>query len=297
MKRVAVFVDAGYLFAQGSALLAGREKRPRSEISLDASAIVARLKTDACRVAPNAELLRIYWYDGALGGTRPTSDQATLARQDNVKLRLGSVNSSGQQKGVDSLIVTDLIELARLNSICDAVLLAGDEDVRIGVQIAQSYGVRVHLIGIEPSRGSQSPQLIEEADTTLEWGKSDVQPVMTLRMMSAASPAPVQTNVQGSDGPRTEPVAAAEAQSQALHENAIETTVRQYTDKLLDNDLQDILNYWKSERGVPAEHDKQLLLSCSLVLGSRLDGTQKKQMRKIFRTNVLARTSSNGTSG
>ena len=46
----------------------------------------------------------------------------------------------GRQKGVDSLIVTDLIELARNHAISDAVLLAGDEELRIGVQIAQSLG-------------------------------------------------------------------------------------------------------------------------------------------------------------
>jgi len=34
MDRVAVFVDAGYLFAQGSVLLAGK-KLPRSELVLD----------------------------------------------------------------------------------------------------------------------------------------------------------------------------------------------------------------------------------------------------------------------
>lgn len=33
MDRVAVFVDAGYVFAQGSSLLAGR-KLPRAEIAL-----------------------------------------------------------------------------------------------------------------------------------------------------------------------------------------------------------------------------------------------------------------------
>jgi uncharacterized LabA/DUF88 family protein len=34
------------------------------------------------------------------------------------------------------LIGTDLIELARNHAISDAVLLSGDEDLRIGVQIA-----------------------------------------------------------------------------------------------------------------------------------------------------------------
>ena len=89
-----------------------------------------------------------------------------------MKVRLGFINSAGQQKGVDSLIVTDLIGLARQKAICDALLISGDEDVRIGVQIAQNYGVRVHLLGIAPSRANQSIQLVHEADTSQEWART-----------------------------------------------------------------------------------------------------------------------------
>ena len=59
---------------------------------------------------------------------RLTADQALLASLDDVKIRLGFINSVGEQKGVDSLIVTDLIELARQKAVCDAILLSGDED-------------------------------------------------------------------------------------------------------------------------------------------------------------------------
>jgi uncharacterized LabA/DUF88 family protein len=79
-----------------------------------------------------------------------------LAHLDNVKVRLGFVNSVGEQKGVDSLIVTDMIALARNRAVSDAVLVSGDEDLRVGVQQAQEFGVRVHLVGIKPSGGNQS---------------------------------------------------------------------------------------------------------------------------------------------
>jgi len=84
------------------------------------------------------------------------------------------VNSVGEQKGVDSLIVTDMIALARNRAISDAVLVSGDEDLRVGVQQAQEFGVRVHLVGIKPSRGSQSLFLLQEADTTHEWAADDI---------------------------------------------------------------------------------------------------------------------------
>ena len=44
MDRVAVFVDAGYLFAQGSRELCGA-KLTRGEIVLDHNAVTAKLKT------------------------------------------------------------------------------------------------------------------------------------------------------------------------------------------------------------------------------------------------------------
>ena len=109
--RVAIFVDSGYLFAQGSVALAGM-KQPRSSIDLNSAAVLAELKNTHTTKAPGIPLLRVYWYDG-VSVRGPTAEQAGLAHAENVKVRLGFINSAGQQKGVDSLIVTDLIDLAR----------------------------------------------------------------------------------------------------------------------------------------------------------------------------------------
>lgn len=165
MDQVAVFVDAGYLFAQGSVALFG-EKLRRGEILLDEIAAI-RAMTEFAQRQSGCRLLRIYWYDGTSSG--PSAQHAAIAYLDNTKVRLGFVNSMGEQKGVDSLLVTDMITLARNRSMTDAVLIAGDEDLRVGVQQAQEYGVRVHLVGIKPARGSQSTFLLQEADTSTEW--------------------------------------------------------------------------------------------------------------------------------
>ena len=165
MQRVAIFVDAGYMFAAGSTALTGANQS-RSNIKLDQTTVIALLSSTADAKASGVSLLRIYWYDGLLP-EGVSSERHRLANADDVKLRLGVVSPSGQQKGVDSLLVTDLVELARNHAISDAVVLSGDEDVRVGVQIAQSLGVRVHLIGIEP-RKNQSRSLAQEADTTTE---------------------------------------------------------------------------------------------------------------------------------
>ena len=108
MMRVAVFVDAGYIFAQDSFELS-RGKPSRSAIELDFGAAVSALRRFVER-ASKLPLLRIYWYEASYQG--PTAVQIAMAESDDVKVRLGFLNSSGQQKGVDSLIVSDMIALA-----------------------------------------------------------------------------------------------------------------------------------------------------------------------------------------
>lgn len=172
ISRYAVFVDAGYLFAQGSRLIAG-ERQLREHLCLDIGAAVTAL-IDTAKKLSGHELLRIYWYDGGRGGTR-TPAQDELADAPDVKLRLGQINSRGQQKGVDALIVTDVIDLARRKAIADAVLVTGDEDIRVGVVLAQQEGVRVHLIGIGDAVGNQSRMLRQEADTVSEWTENTLR--------------------------------------------------------------------------------------------------------------------------
>lgn len=179
MLQIAVFVDAGYLYAQGSALLAG-SKQPRIRTRLNAPAMLADLLSEAKSVEPNARLLRVYWYDGLARGGSLSLDQRTVAESENVKCRFGTINGRGEQKGVDSLIVTDMIELSRTHAISDAMIMSGDEDIRVGVQVAQTFGIRVHLLGIQPARGSQSPDLVAEADTLHEWGKNKVEAWLTV---------------------------------------------------------------------------------------------------------------------
>jgi uncharacterized LabA/DUF88 family protein len=172
--RVAVFVDAGYVYTQGSKLISDLDNKiSRQKLEIDANKIAARLSNFATTVSGKKELLRIYWYDGARQeGLSP--EQIKFSGTNDIKLRLGQVNAAGQQKGVDSLIVTDLTDLARNKAISDAVVLSGDEDLRVGVQIAQSLGVRVHLLGLDGTTNSQSLSLQQEADTVTQWKRSEV---------------------------------------------------------------------------------------------------------------------------
>ena len=169
MDRVAVFVDAGYLFAEGGRELAGdpaRERVARSEVVIDPLQAVRHLTRFAQETA-GVPLLRIYWYDGT--ANRPTRTQVAMAEQAGVKLRLGRIDARGRQKGVDALIASDMVTLARNRAICDCVLLAGDDEFRIAVTEIQQLGIRVHLLGIGCAVRTQSRLLRQEADSTTQW--------------------------------------------------------------------------------------------------------------------------------
>ena len=206
-----------------------------------------------------------------------SADQAAIADLDDIKLRLGFINGQGQQKGVDSLIVTDLIELARQKSISEAVLLSGDEDVRIGVQIAQNYGVRVHLLGIHPARGSQSPTLRQESDTTSEWDRLTVEKFLTVRghVGIAADALP----------------AAEEAEKPEILDTTaqLDRCAKAFVAELQQADLLAIQAFWKQDRGVPPEFDGKLLAKAAEQIERRLDRTEMRELRANFRAQVTDR--------
>lgn len=267
MDRVAVFVDAGYLFAQGSKELCG-EKLLRGQVAIDHEAVVAALKAFSEDIS-KLSLLRIYWYDGTSQG--PTSQHIALAEQTNVKVRLGFVNSFGQQKGVDSLIVTDMITLARNRAMAECILLSGDEDLRVGVQQAQEYGVRVHLLGIRPARGSQSIFLLQEADETHQWETSDLEAFMTCNR--SVDPPDPRSRDTGAD---SDPAGTANAPA------AFDEVARQVAADVPAAEIEALADSIRATGRRPAEVDAKLLAISGTRLGSSLDPAQKTQVRDAF---------------
>ena len=272
MDRVAVFVDAGYLFAQGSKELCGT-KLSRRNIGLDHQAAIAALKCFAEEVS-KLPLLRIYWYDGTSQG--PTPQHITLANQDDMKVRLGFVNPRGEQKGVDSLIVTDMITLARNGAMADCVLLSGDEDLRVGVQQAQEYGIRVHLLGIKPARGSQSFFLLQEADSTHEWTAGDLGAFLDCRRVDTVSTVPVDEDSaalvpEGDTSTGTLPL-----------RHRLQSIARQVADEVAHADIPSLVDQIRLTNRRPSEIDGKLLALSRAELGHDLDGSQKTEVRTAF---------------
>jgi len=158
MDRCGIFVDAGYLIAEGAKTYVARNAK-RCDVTVDYTQLVERLRkraTEACGLP----VLRVYWYDGAVDGV-PTTDQQAINALPDVKLRLGRL-SGGQQKGVDALVYRDLSMLARERAIATAYLLAGDEDLREGVATAQELGVHMTLWGTGVA--NQARTLMAEVD-------------------------------------------------------------------------------------------------------------------------------------
>lgn len=274
VDRVAVFVDAGYLFAQGSVLLAGA-KRPRGHVELDAEGILKFLAKFAQDQA-SLPLLRIYWYDGT--STGPTPAQLAIAYRPNVKMRLGFVNNAGEQKGVDSLIVTDLIALARNRAMSDAILMTGDEDIRVGVQQAQEFGVRVHLLGIEPAPKNQSGFLVQEADSVTEITKTQLASFMKL---SSAGLATQPTIAPTGALPTIGAPAISPASASVEHEVELRTVAQKLASALKSEERAAILATSKGG-SVPATEDRKLLLTAAQQLQVELDSPQKRVLRRAF---------------
>jgi uncharacterized LabA/DUF88 family protein len=157
LDRYAIFVDVGYVMASVAELLAGSPER--HTVRCDYARLVDSLVTDASADS-GMPLLRTYWYDASPTG-QPEHDQVQLADLPGVRLRLGRL-VRGEQKGVDSRIVRDLIVLARDRAIAGAYLVAGDEDICEGVAEAQDHGVRVTLLGVPGV--NQSRLLVQQSD-------------------------------------------------------------------------------------------------------------------------------------
>jgi uncharacterized LabA/DUF88 family protein len=193
MLRYAILVDVGYVYGATADALFGRSSR-RGDYRVDAAGLVGALRTHAAEQI-DGDLLRVYWYDAAADRVH-TVEQRIIGAQDGIKVRLGNLTAHGQ-KGVDALLRTDLEALARNHAVTDVILISGDEDMLGAVEAAQTYGVRVHLWGIEPPYGSnQSERLVWEADSTTVLPPQDFAEYFTARVRPPApapEPAPAAT--------------------------------------------------------------------------------------------------------
>lgn len=286
MKRVAVFLDAGYFWVQLCNVITG-SYTSRTQVVVTYENLRALMLAELVKqFGPDVELLRVYWYDGP-GHNGKTAEHNAIDRLDDFKLRLGTRNGVGNQKGVDGLIIADLISLTQQKAITHAMLMTGDADITPGVVAAQGMGLRVHLLSLG-SQAATSPYLSAEVDLKRHWTGADVNTFACVAVPASApffaAPVPVAATAMVPPPIVTvaspvvtvaplAPVAAPVAELASLAQNAY---VQMQT-----NSLASQLAAFAAVKtgGVPPELDKYLLATAFKSLGRSLLGSEKRILR------------------
>jgi uncharacterized LabA/DUF88 family protein len=281
VDRFAIFIDAGYALVVGARIACGYPV-PRSAATVDYGKFVQKL-IDAGRATCGEDLLRVYWYDGAIDQV-PTTQHQTLGALPNVKVRLGRLVGGGQ-KGVDTLVVLDLTTLARERAISTAFVMSGDEDLREGVAVAQQLGVRVVLWGLEPIPSTELNQaltLIREADAhTVLDSAAFVAPFFT-----QVKKLPVAANSKKAI--EVEAIATNEKESVATVSSRALDVGREFIADWLaagpSASAVEALRQAKEQypRRIPAGIDAELLARGRIKVANPLSEDQKRELRRGF---------------
>lgn len=207
MDRFAIMVDAGYFLRQAVEIVTAKASGQRNDLEfVDLPGMMAHLVQSSralLELPDSRELLRVYWYDG-IPSNGITPQQRLIMELADVNFRGGTINGARQQKGVDSLIITDLLELAANHAICDAVVITGDSDLAVGIDLSQRKGVRVGVIGLEDlSAGvthSQSFEITSRADRVGRLGAADLDPFVRHKVRGLPSVVARQGSARGAVG-------------------------------------------------------------------------------------------------
>lgn len=161
----AIYVDAGYLLAASATRVTGTSLR--RGVRVDHAALINGLISQA-EEHSDLPLMRVNWYDsGGRPGGMPDIHQDNIGLLPRVKLRLGRLSQTGEQKGVDLRMGLDLATYAR-NRVADVIyLVSGDDDLTEAVEEAQLHGLQVIILGVPDHRGrphAVAKNLQREAD-------------------------------------------------------------------------------------------------------------------------------------
>ncbi|HTZ28676.1 MAG TPA: NYN domain-containing protein [Streptosporangiaceae bacterium] len=182
MDRCALFVDAGYVLADGAMAVHGT--RRRESVSWDYAGLTHFLSGLASERS-GLPLLRCYWYEATVEGRR-TEEHDALADLPGVKLRLAKMRP-GRREGVESEIHRDLTTLARNKAVTDAMVVSAEEDLAQVVADVQDLGMRVTLLHIAVDGNGEIPRALrQECDDIAEINGAHLRPYVEL--ISGAEP-------------------------------------------------------------------------------------------------------------
>lgn len=214
----AVYVDVGYLLAAAATRVTGSSLR--RGVQTDYASLITWLSEHA-EADSGLPLLRVNWYDaGGRPGGMPDASQDEIGQLPRVKLRLGRLSYSGEQKGVDVRIGLDLAIQAR-QRVADVVyLVSGDDDLTEAVEDAQSHGVQVVLLAVprhDEKPLAVSKHLLREVDRSMVIDQQAIDAAfrpaaIPEALIPAAAPEEAQPrgthptgDVEGAPGPEVPP--------------------------------------------------------------------------------------------
>ncbi|MCS4511221.1 NYN domain-containing protein [Xylophilus ampelinus] len=181
---------------------------------------------------------------------------------------MGTRNIPGQQKGVDGLMIADLISLTQQRAISAALLVSGDADTAPGVVAAQGMGLRVHLLSLGTTAAT-SPLLAAEVDMKRSWALADVAMFasQTAASVVVTALAPSGVTVQAPASP-----VDFSAIARIAHTN------------ITSGPLAALVASWPPGTfQIPADIDRALLSDAKSQLGRALHDREKPLLRNEFR--------------
>jgi uncharacterized LabA/DUF88 family protein len=182
VDRCALFVDAGYVLADGAMAVHGT--RRRESVSWDYPGLL-QLFAGLAMERSRLPLLRCYWYDSTVEGRR-SPDHDALADLPGVKLRLAKMRP-GRREGVEGEIHRDLTTLARNKAVSDAMVVSAEEDLAQVIADVQDMGMRVTLLHIATDDNAEIPRALrQECDDIVQISASQLRPFAEL--ISGAEP-------------------------------------------------------------------------------------------------------------
>ena len=183
MDRCALFVDAGYMLADGAMAVHGT--RRRESVSWDYEGLL-QLLGNLARDRTGLPLLRCYWYEATVEGRR-TAEHDALADMPGIKLRLAKLRP-GRREGVETEIHRDLTVLARNRAVSDAVVISAEEDLAQVLSDVQDLGMRVTIVHVTvDGNWTISRSLRQECDDIMELTSAHLRPYIEL--IPGAEPA------------------------------------------------------------------------------------------------------------
>lgn len=298
MDRSVLLVDAGYLLASGGQRIC--RTTIRSALQVNIPALIAGM-VDHVTTISDLPVLRTYWYDAAHHGV-PTSDHRGIGVLPGVKLRLGRIGMSGEQKGVDLRLGLDVVSLARNQAVQVAYLVTGDDDMAEAVEAAQEHGVQVIVLAVPALDGgllSVATNLVVQADDAQPLPLELLEATFALRdpvreartpeedRRPVPTPADLAAHTQRITNPAVASAGAAftiDATTSAAVPAAIgvgERMAETWYSRATDPQIADLR---QSQPQIPPELDRGLILELATHVGEDLAGSQflRYRMRGAF---------------